>query len=351
MKRFSAALFAMCIGPVALAEDYYDLQIERAARNIANVQSYHGVLSQQGLYGKSALVSEIVFRRPHEIRATVTAPAELAGSVVSYHNDELLTYWPKQEMALVIRHFVPPSSATEKQRISDSYRANIDAYLYGLGPVKEVSGKPTIQVDQRARNASQLVQSSLTRVYDEFSFPLSGQLTVRGGARLDYLWQAITFNDDTALPAPPVLPASTLLIQWDLAWPARTPAEISARVPKAVVFPETFAGIARERLLLHPEAVPAVGALYHDENYYCFITASRDVDWTPFQNDYGLPVPLDDLKARMTISAVNTSWSFRRDGVRYEVLSNAHPERIYRELTAWMASAPTKSTSDQGKKP
>lgn len=327
-------------GSLAVAADYMDLQVERTARNIASVQDYSGVLEQKGLYGDAALVSEITFRRPHEFRARVTAPAELAGTLVSYHGNELLTWWPKQEMALVLRGFVPPDSASEGKRVADTYAANLDNYFYGLGPVRDVAGLPTVQLDQRARGSNQLVQYALSRVYDNYSFPMSGQVTLRGGAKLDYRWQKILFNDNAnVLPPVPVLPASTMTAVWDLGWPASTPADVTARVPKALPFPEKFGGIARERLIIHPEALPAVAAWYRDTNYYLLVTASRDTGWNPFSAEYGMSVPLGSTTARLVISPLNSNWSFRRDGVLYTVMTNLHPELAYREIAAVFATA------------
>lgn len=331
---------AWLVSSVATAADYIDLQVERTVRNIAAVQDYFGVLEQQGLYGKVALLSEVAFRRPHEFRVTVTAPAELAGTRVSYHDNELLTWWPEQELALVVRNFVPPEASGEGRRVADAYHANLDNYFYGLGPVREVAGLPTIQLDQRARSGNQLLQSSLTRVFDNHSFPLAGDVTLRGGAKFSYRWQKIAFNDaQKPLPAVPAPPPSTMTLVWDLAWPARAAADVAARVPKAVAFPERIGGIARDRLLVHPEALPAVAAWYRDDNYYLLVTASRDTGWNPFAQPYGLDVPLGGTQARLVLSPLNSNWSFRRDGLVYTVLTNLHPETAYREIAAQFAPA------------
>lgn len=341
-----AGLAGVLVATPAPAADYMDLQAERTARNVGAVESYHGVLGQRGLYGKTALVSEVSFRRPHEFRVRVTAPPELAGTQMSYHDDTLVTWWPAQELAVVIRGFVAPSTAGEESRIVDAYRDNLANYFYGLGPVKDVAGLPTIQVDQRARSAAHLVQSSLTRVYDDHSFPLSGQVTFRGGATLDYGWQSIRFNDAShALPAPPVLPPSTMVMAWDLAWPARGDAELAARLPAARPFPATLAGLPRAKALVHPESLPAVAAWYRDENYYLLVTASRDTGWNPFAHEYGIAVPLGGASARLVISPLNSSWVFRRDGVVYTVLTNVHPETAYAQLAlAFAPPAAAKAT-------
>jgi len=338
----AAALFiAVCTAAGASpvqAADYLDVQVERTARNIAAVQDYFGVLEQKGLYGNHTLVSEVAFRRPHEFRVRVTAPAELAGTQVSYSGNELVSWWPQQELAVIVRGFVPPDSASEGKRVADAYHANLAAYFYGLGPVRDVAGLPALQLDQRARGSSQLVQSSVTQVYDNYSFPLSGQVTLRGGAKFDYRWQKILFNAaERALPAVPVLPPHTLAAEWDLRWPARTAAEAAARVPKALPFPERLGGLARERLLVHPDALPAVAAWYRNSDYYLLATATRDTPWTPFSQEYGLAVPLGPVSARVTLSPLNSNWQFRHGGVAYTVLTNLHPELAYREIAAAFA--------------
>lgn len=337
-RVMAALLLPLCAAPAVQAADYLDVQIERTARNIAAVQDYFGVLEQKGLYGEKTLVSEIAFRRPHEFRVRVTAPAELAGTQVSYHDNELVTWWPQQELALIVRGFVPPDAASEGKRVADAYHANLANYFYGLGPVRDVAGLPAIQLDQRARSGNQLVQSSQSQVFDNHSFPLAGQMTLRGGAKFEYRWQKIVFNDATrSLPAVPVLPAHTMTAEWDMRWPARTQEEIAARVPKALPFPEKFAGIARERLLIHPDALPSVAGWYRDNDYYLLATATRDTQWNPFAQEYGLAVPLGALTARVTLSPLNSNWVVRHGGVVYTVLTNMHPELAYREIAALFA--------------
>lgn len=319
--------------------DYQDLQIARTVERVAAIQNYRGVLEQTGLFGPATVVTEVAFRRPHDIWTRVTAPAELAGTVTSYRPDELLIYSPQQELALRLRNLTAPDTAREGERIAAAWRTNADSYFYSFGKVQDVAGLATIAIDQRARYASQLVQSSLTRVYDDYSFPLAGNLTLNGGARLDYRYRSIAFNQDaSAVPTVPALPPSTLLIDWDLAATARSEAEVQARLPKALPFPQQFAGLARDRLLIHPDAVPATAAWYRDANYYLLITASRDTGFQPLSREYGLEVPLGapagegSSKARLVLAPWLSTWSFRRDGVLYTVLSNLHPETLYREL-------------------
>lgn len=331
-------LWATSGSPVSQAADYYDLQAERTARNIAAVQDYQGTLEQKGLFGDATVVSHVAFRRPHELRVRVTSPAELAGTAMSYHDNELLVWWPKQELGLRLTGLVPPASSTEAARVKAAYAANLEHYLYGLGPVRDVAGLPTVQVDQRARGPGQLVQSSVTRVYDTYSFPLAGKASFRGGATLEYAWKAIAFNQPSpALPAPPVLPASALVVSWDLGWPDRTAEEVAARVPRARALPESFAGLKRVKRLVHPESLPAIAAWYRDADEYLFVAASRDTGFSAFSREYGLDVPLGAARARLVLTPLNSLWQFRHDGVVYDVLTNVHPEVAYRALATHIA--------------
>lgn len=333
-------LSVLVLPPSAPAADYYDLQAERTARNIAAVQDYQGTLEQKGLFGDATVVSEVAFRRPHEFRVRVTAPAELAGTAMSYHDNELLVWWPKQEIGLRLAGFIAPSSATEAARVKAAYAANLENYLYGLGPVRDVAGLPTVQVDQRALGAGQLVQSSLTRVYDDYSFPLAGNASFRGGAKLEYAWKTIGFNQHArALPPVPQLPASALVVTWDLGWPDRAAADAAARVPKARPMPEALAGLKRTKLIVHPESLSAIAGWYRDADEYLFVAASRDTGFNAFSREYGLEVPLGGGRARLVITPLNSLWQFRHDGVVYDVLTNLHPEVAYRTLAMHFAPA------------
>lgn len=337
--RYAILLLATALLPLSAPADYQDLQIARTVERVKAVQNYEGVLRQAGLFGEEPVVARVWFARPHDFHSEVSAPAELAGSLTRYTDNTLLGWTPKHEVATRLRNLVPPATATEGQRIAEGWRANTEGYFYALGKVQPVAGLPTLAVDQRARHATQLVQSSVTRVYDEFSFPLAGTLTLRGGAKLDYRYESVRFNAaDLVLPPAPVLPASTLVIDWDLAGTPRSAAEVSARVPKARPFPEAVAGLRRERLLVHPESVPAVAGYYRDENYYLVVTASRDTGFQPLSREYGLDVPLGDTRARLVISPLSSTWVFRRDGVLYTALTNLHPETAYRELGSRWAS-------------
>ncbi|MFZ5755901.1 MAG: LolA family protein [Pseudomonadota bacterium] len=349
MKKRIPAGILLALASCAVQADYQDLQIARTVERVAAIESYSGELTQTGLFGSTPVVSEVAFRRPHDIWTKVTSPALLAGTVTRYTPDELLVWSPQQELALRIRHLTAPETASEGKRIEDAWRTNTDSYLYGFGKVQEVAGLPTIAIDQRARHGGQLIQSSLTRVYDDFSVPLAGTVTLRGGARLDYRYNRVAFNNNAVVPPMPVPPASTLLVEWDMAAAGRSEADVAARVPKALPFPAKLGGLARDRLLIHPDAVPAVAGWYRDADYYLLVTASRDTGFMPLRDEkgpreYGLKVPLGEraLDAHLVLTPWLSTWSFRRDGVLYTVLSNLHPETLYRELgTHWGAGGKT----------
>lgn len=349
--RMPFACLLLCATVVARA-DYQDLQIARTVDHVLAIHDYHGVLEQTGLFGTMPVVSEVAFRRPHDIRTRVTAPAELEGTITAYSPDELLVWSPRQELALRIRHLPPPDAAREGERIADAYRINMESSFYALGKVREVAGYPAIALDQRARGASQLLQSSSSQVYDDLSFPLAGSLVLRGGAKLEYRYRSMVFNDGKADIAPlPELPASTLVIDWDLEATARSETDVAARVPRALPFPSTLAGLPRARLLVHPDAVPAVAAWYRNDNYYLLVTASRDTGFQPLSREYGLDVPLGNggMRARVVLTPLLSTWVFRRDGLLYTVLSNLHYETLYRELALrWGAG---EQTSTERKSP
>lgn len=332
MKKLLAACCLIIACPLAKA-DYLDLQVERTARNIAALHNWRGIVEQRGLYGSEPVVTRTVFARPHDFHSEVTAPAELAGTVLHYTPGRLLAWYPRQETALVLDGFAPPSSATEGKRVDTIYRANVAAYFYALGEVTELDGRPVIAVDQRARRPAQLVQSSHTRVFDNYSFPLAGKLVLRGGARLDYRYRDVVFNEEgLAVPPAPVLPPQAMVVRWDLAWPPVDDARAEQRLPRAPRLPATLGGLPRARLLEHPESVPAVAGWYSNGDFYLFVAASRDTGFRLLSADYGLSVPLGEDTAQVAISPLGSQWTWLQDGVLLSVLTNLHPEVAYGAL-------------------
>lgn len=309
-----------------------EMQIERTVRNIAAVQSYQGVLEQQGLYGNDTVKSEIWFQRPHDFHSHTSAPASLAGSVTRYSEDTLMTWLPTLDIALIIRNLPAAPAEQEAKRIEDAWRENTRRYFYTLGNVSKVAGHDAVELEQKARNPNDLIQHSRTRVLDQYSFPLAGNVTLHGGDSFSYQYQRITFNQPLTLPEAPKLPASAMQIEWDLNWPDVSSEAISARLPALGNLPDSLLGLPLQRRLIHPGALPAVAGYYSDGNYFVLLTAARDFA-LPNPAPYGLSVSLGrDKPALLVLTPLINTWSFSGNGVAWTVTSNQHPELMYSAL-------------------
>lgn len=322
---------ALLTSPSSFA-GWAEMQIERTVRNIAAVQSYHGVLEQQGLYGNDTVTSEIWFQRPHDFHSHTSAPASLAGSVTRYSENTLMTWLPTLDIALIIRNLPAAPAEQEAKRIEDAWRENSKRYFYAMGQVSTVAGHDTIELEQKARKPSDLIQHSRTQVLDQYSFPLAGNVTLRAGDTFSYRYQRIQFNQPLTLPAAPVLPASAMQIEWDLNWPDVSTEALSARLPAMGALPDSLLGLPLQRRLIHPGALPAVAGYYSDGNYFVLLTAARDFA-LPNPMPYGLNVSLGkDKPALLVLTPLINTWSFSSGGVAWTVTSNQHPELMYSSL-------------------
>lgn len=313
-----------------------DIQIQRTVNNIKALNSYQGVLVQQGLFDEP-VEAKVRFQRPHDFHSEVIVPDALQGAITRYTDQELLTWLPSAAVAVRVVNLPPAPAGREADRIADAWRENSARNFYALGPVRRVAGHETIELEQRARSGAALLQSGLTQVYDRYSFPLSGRLDVRGGAKFEYQYRQISFNQSVDIPEPPTLPPDTMLIEWDLEWPNQSHDALGARMPAASL-PQQVLGLPAERRLIHPGPLPSVGVYYTDNNYFILLTASRDLGATLPGSQYGLPVPIgSDLNAQLVLSPVINSWSFSTGEVAYTVMTNQHPEKVYEWLqrTNW----------------
>lgn len=309
-----------------------EMQIERTVRNIAAVQSYHGVLEQQGLYGDDMVKSEIWFQRPHDFHSHTSAPASLAGSVTRYTGDTLMTWLPTLDIAVIIRNLPAAPAEQEAKRIEDAWRENTRRYFYALGNVSKVAGHDAIELEQKARNPDDLIQHSRTQVLDQYSFPLAGNISLHGGDGFSYRYQHIEFNQPITLPEAPTLPASAMQIEWDLDWPDASGDAVTARLPAIGKLPDALLGLPLQRRLIHPGALPAVAGYYSDGNYFVLLTAARDFG-LPNPAPYGLNVTLGkDKPALLVLTPLINTWSFASSGVAWTVTSNQHPELMYSAL-------------------
>ncbi|MCK0155536.1 hypothetical protein MWU49_17635 [Alcanivorax sp. S6407] len=309
-----------------------EMQIERTVRNIAAVQSYHGVLEQQGLYGDDMVKSEIWFQRPHDFHSHTSAPASLAGSVTRYTGDTLMAWLPTLDIAVIIRNLPAAPAEQEAKRIEDAWRENTRRYFYALGNVSKVAGHDAIELKQKARNPDDLIQHSRTQVLDQYSFPLAGDISLHGGDGFSYRYQHIEFNQPITLPEAPTLPASAMQIEWDLDWPDASGDAVTARLPAIGKLPDALLGLPLQRRLIHPGALPAVAGYYSDGNYFVLLTAARDFG-LPNPAPYGLDVTLGkDKPALLVLTPLINTWSFASSGVAWTVTSNQHPELIYSAL-------------------
>ncbi|MHB8417256.1 MAG: LolA family protein [Myxococcales bacterium] len=299
-------------------------------RHQARLQSYRGVLVEQGLIPEGELRSEVAFARPDRVAVRVTAPDLYKGTALVYRGGSLTLYWPQVSYAVKVDGLPVPDADGERQLVADSYQHGLDAYDVDLGWVGHTAGHPTVALKYAAkRKGSPLCRFTLD-AYDKYSVFIAGDMHFAGGADYAFRYESIDFNQPLGEAVFELqLPPATIVTHWDLGGPdvppalAREGANFPLEIPPAP--PE---GLLQTRIVRVAGLIPAYTVVYRDDPHYLLLTEYRDLGVRFAAAEIGLPLAAGKHQGRLLLAPLSSTYTFRENGVVYQLFGNVPFEEL-----------------------
>jgi len=296
----------------------------RLTSHLEQLKSYHGVLRERGaLSTHEDLVSEIWFEHPMKYYVKVLSPAAYSGSLMIYNGPNLYFYFPKSKFGILYRNLPQLTTDELKTLIARQFDDNMNRYQYELGDAGKILTYKVIELKFGAKDSSAIIHGGRNLIYDEFSFPLSGELALKDNLHYSYSFDSIEFNkpiSDDRFNFDNY--KADILSEWDFGQPsleqAKTQANFPFHLPKYI--PQKF---ALSKILRQKGEVPAFMSVFESRPFFIYVTSYKDYGLNLVPTGRGIP-----LNGNLIINPHLSSYSFSRKGVQYTLSGNVSVEEL-----------------------
>jgi outer membrane lipoprotein-sorting protein len=324
MRTAVTLLLALALQASSSSCSADDAMMARTVRNQQRIQSYRGVLAETGVLGSGEMRSEVLFKRPYRFLSRVLAPASYAGVSLAFDGQSFVLYYPNARYAIVFEHLAPPTSDEQRRIVADAYRHGRATYEYDLGASGHVAGLPVVTLQYTARRKGFIHPTGSLQIYDQYSFPLAGEMSFGGDARYAFRFQQMTFNcplDDSLFALP--LPDGTVVSRWDLTAAGVSEAQMRTEAGFQVALPARMPpGFALDRIVRLDGPVAAYTAIYRRAHHFLLVSLFRDMGLRPASEEHGVPVEVAGRRGRLVLNPVASTYAFAQHGTSYIVTSN-----------------------------
>ena len=321
LQIFALLLFLLPTGCQAMVQKW---QKDRLTSHLSRLKSYHGVLREKGvLESKEDLVSEIWFQQPMNYFVKINSPKKYAGSTLTYDGKNLFLYFPNTKYGILYQNLQQPTPEDFKNLIAQGFDYNMDHFNYELGRKSKVLGFEIVDLLFRAKQEDLLVHSGISRVYDELSFPLAGELTFKGGQKYLYSFDSIEFNNATPVDRFAISKSSAETMSfWDVNASGLSDGEVEKEANfKFVLSQKIPAGFHLKKIIKQKGAVPAFSAIYEKRPFFIFVTSFKDYGFSLIPAGRGIHIGGKE-SGELLPNPHLSSYSFVHNEVQYNVTGN-----------------------------
>lgn len=222
MRRYPLAIAALLALTLSACSAIWAQALSRQMTNaLLSMESYHGSLEQHGLLPDrpdTAVVQDIWYQKPWRVRAEITAPEDMAGSLFMYDGHQLTLWWPHELLGVRVRGLENPSRDAVADHLAREIRNAMDHYAFSLRGNESVANQSVARWRVLPLDESRPWRMHHTSWnYEPFALPLKMDFT-RNGDR----WYAFEFTDiDFNVPVPDEtfsfsFPDNALVLDWDM---------------------------------------------------------------------------------------------------------------------------------------
>jgi outer membrane lipoprotein-sorting protein len=190
------------------------------ADKLLSLDSYQGELIQQGLLPEAPgmpVVENVLYVKPWRVRAEVTAPANLKGSLFLYDGNRMVMWWPHELFGISVTGLPHPSREEVVAAVKNEVKDALDHYAFSLTPDQEVAGYSTSRWQVLPLRHEPYRMKHTSWVYDRYALPLKMAFQEDGKSWYSYEFRHITFG----VPVTPdafnfTFPENAVVFKWDM---------------------------------------------------------------------------------------------------------------------------------------
>ncbi len=326
MRRVLTCLFAfLLLSLPACSKIWAQVFSGRMADSLLALQSYHGQLVQHGLLPeapRTALVQDVLFARPWRVRAEVTAPAELKGTLFLYDGEQMVMWWPQELFGLRVRGLKNPSRAELVAHIDREMRNAMENYAFALTPGQKVAGHAVAQWRVIPLNDSPYRLPHTSYVYEPYALPLKMEFLEKGKPWYGYEFSTLDFDVPVAADAFDFsFPENAVVFDWDMRDEGLSLEAARRQMNFTVMQPAKLpAGMSLRKIVRSRHCLPMLALQYDQEGTVLSLTQSRA--WGSPLPRFGKAVNIGSTTGWLYFAGSYSVLSWEQDKTRLTLISN-----------------------------
>jgi hypothetical protein len=269
------------------------------------------------------LVSEVYFKSPLRYSMKVISPDRYAGSAFVYSGGKLYLYFPKTKYEVIYDGLPEPTSEDLKTLIEKGFDYNMQNYEYELGSSSKILAYTVNELMFRNKSHSPQVQSGSSKIYDDLSFPISGDLSFRDGQKYSFAFTQIEFNkpiseEHFAIPEQ----KADVVSEWSFHSPSLTFTDAKAHANFKFGLPTKLPdGFVLKKIIKQKGIVPAFTAMYVNPPYFLNIVSFKNYDLRLVPTGRGIHIK-GKSAGELLPNPHLSSYSFSKAGISYVLSGN-----------------------------
>lgn len=250
------------------------------ADSLLSLQSYRGRLVQHGLLPDAPatpVVEDVLYARAWRVRAEVTAPDSLKGTLFIYDGQQLLMWWPQELFGIRVRGLENPDRDAVVAHIGHEMKDAMDHYAFSLTEGQRVADHAVSRWRIVPLKDEAFRMQHTSWVYDPYAMPLKMEFTDHGGP-----WYSFEFTKiDFGVPVPGdafsfSFPENALVFDWDMRAPGIPLAEAQRTMNFTVMQPARLpAGHVLRKIVRSTSCLPMLALQYDHGASVLSLTESR----------------------------------------------------------------------------
>lgn len=296
------------------------------ADRLLAMDSYRGQLVQQGLLPDApgtAVVQDVRYASPWRVRAEVTAPANLKGTLFIYDGEQMLMWWPQELFGIRVRGLKNPGREEVVAHIEREMQNAMESYAFSPSYGQKVAGQEVTRWRVIPLNDSPFRMPHSSWVYERYAFPLKMEFQEGGKPWYSYAFSKIDFG----VPVPDStfafnFPENAVVFDWDMQSAGITLEEAQRKMNFTVMQPKKLpAGHVLKKIVRGNHCLPMLALQYDRGASVLALTESRAL---PAQQPprYGKAVKIGNSTGWLYFAGTYTVLSWVKDRTLLTLTSN-----------------------------
>lgn len=327
MRRFFPALAALFLLTLpACSNIWADAFSGQMADSLLSLQSYHGRLVQYGLLPDAPatpVVEDVLYAKAWRVRAEVTAPDSLKGTLFIYDGQQLLMWWPQELFGIRVRGLQNPDRDAVVAHIDHEMKNAMDHYAFSLAEGQQVAGHAVSRWRMLPLKNEPFRMQHTSWIYDPYALPLKMVFTDAGKPWYSFEFTKIDF--DVPVPGDAFsfsFPENAVVFDWDMSSPGMSLQEAQRTMNFTVMQPARLpAGHALRKIVRSSHCLPMLALQYDHGASVLSLTESR-----AFAKDqvprFGKPVKIGSSTGWLYFAGSYSVLSWVRDRTLLTLIGN-----------------------------